>query len=165
MVCMMMDVTHRVRLLTCFALLLMVLLVVSGCSAAPPDIVEADIVGFALEGIWSETIGREGLPEPDRPLDRLVAAYNAADGARWRVDTTPSLFVSIDLIGGMRLSLQFSSQYPEDGVLVLAWDGESDEATEHHIDSPDLLPAVWELLSDEQRQSLKASEQRPWLPE
>ena len=107
----------------CFALLVMVLLVISGCGTAPPDIIEADIVGFGIEvgGHPSGTIEGEGLPEPDQPLDRLVAAYNAADGARWQVDTTPSLFVSIDLANGMLLSLQFSSQYPEDGVLVLAW--------------------------------------------
>jgi len=160
-----MNVAHRVRLSMCCILLLMLLLGVSGCGAAPPDIAEADIVGFGIGGVPSETMGREGLAEPDRPLDRLVAAYNAADAARWQVDTTPSLFVSIDLVGGMRLSLQFSSQFPEDGVLILAWDGESEEATEYHVDSPDLLPAVWELLSEEQRQWLKAQEHRPWLPE
>lgn len=160
-----MDVAHRVRLSLCCTPLLILLLVLSGCGAAPPDIAEADIVAFGIGGTPSETTGREGLAEPDQTLDRLVAAYNAADGARWRVDTTPSLFVSIDLVVGMRLSLQFSSQYPEDGVLVLVWDGESEGATEYHVDSPDLLPAVWELLSEEQRQWLKAQEHRPWLPE
>ena len=81
-----------------------------------PDIAEADIVGFGI-GVGdhpSGTIEGERLPEPDQLLDRLVAAYNAADGARWQVDTTPSLFVSIDLVDGTLLSLQFSSQYPEE---------------------------------------------------
>jgi hypothetical protein len=97
-------VAHRMSGLVIIILAAAMAVAVAGCGAAPPDIADADIVAFGIGGIPSETMGREGLAEPYRPLDWLVAAYNAADGARWRVDTTPSLFVSIDLVGGMGAS-------------------------------------------------------------
>jgi hypothetical protein len=66
---------------------------------------------------------------------------------------------------GLYLSSQFSGQFPEDGVLVMTWEGESTDRTEYDLDSPELLPAIWELLGREQPRSLEASEQGLWLPE
>ncbi|MBN1321473.1 MAG: hypothetical protein JXA87_11625 [Thermoleophilia bacterium] len=149
------------------ATLMLTAAMISSCSSPPPDIAEADIVGFWIRvpGSPSNVSDGDSIPEPTQSLRRLVAAYNAADGAGWQVDTTPSLFVSVDLANGTRLSLQFSSQFPKDGALVLAWDGKTGEMTEYHVDSPDLLPAVWELLAEDERKELKDSQEKPWLPE
>jgi len=144
-------------------LLLILPLMVAGCGS-PPDIDADEIVGFYV-GDDYDVLDDPTLPEPDRSLDRLLTAYNTADSAGWEGDTTPSLFAHFRLRSGDRVTVWLSSQYPEECATVLLWDAATQEQAEYEIEAPDLLPAVWELLTPEQRLHMKQAEQRLWLPD
>lgn len=159
--------TRVVGKLLILALLLLALSVLAIGCGPPPGIAEEDVVGFWV-GAWDvphEVWDAPALPPPTQSLDRLIAAYNASEAGGWHVYTTPSLFALIETADGMRTMLYFSGEYPEGGAKVQVWDSETEEKSEYRIDSPDLLTAVWELLTEDEREQLRREPGPSWVPD
>jgi hypothetical protein len=135
-----------------------------GCGP-PPDIAEEDVVGFAIgfdPGIYIDS----SLPSPPESLGRFITAYNASGSARWDFDTTPPLFAMLELADATRITIWFSPLYPEDCAAVLLRDPDTGESRDYRVKSPDLLPAVWELTSELDKEQLRTDyDNRSWLPE
>ena len=158
--------THkRKRPVAIAALLFAVSILAVGCGP-PPDITEEDVVGFAISVGGDPTSATDSpSADPTRSLGRLITAYNDAKSKGWEGDTTPPLFATLELADGTKITMWFSSQFPEHCAQVSVLGAGADQSADYRIKSPDLLPAVWELLSEPQRELLRRDENRPWLPE
>ena len=139
-------------------------LALTSCAADPPRIALGDVVDFWVAPAKASEADAP-LYRPSDPLDSIIEAYNQASGDSFYSETTPSLMVQMLLRDVTTIGLSFSSQFPDDHLLVSVSPGDTKEGVWCKVKAPGLLEAVQELAGDHLDRRVLEPARMDWLPD